>query len=251
MSGITKIEWSDRVWNPVTGCTKVSPGCKNCYAETIAHRFWGARKFTDVRCHQDRLDEPLHWKKPARVFVNSMSDLFHEDVPDSFLAAVFHTMAQASWHTFQVLTKRPERMREWLSRTVAPRPQTNIWLGVSVENQETANDRIPILLRTPAAVRFLSIEPLLEPVHLEYEWLGKTLSHLNAVIDWVIVGGESGPKARHFDVDWARSIRDECRAANVAYFLKQLGSGRGLNDRNAADPSEWPVDLQDCREFPR
>lgn len=198
----TAIEWTDRVWNPVTGCTKVSQGCKHCYAETVANRFWATqypdfarkehpsnwqvmngddrrpRRFTDVLCHPERLQEPLSWRKPSRVFVNSMSDLFHEDVPDDFIARVFDTMALAPKHTFQILTKRPARMLAVVP-TLAARhtaqdgsgwPLANVWLGVSTENQETANERIQLLLQTPAAVRFVSAEPLLEEVDIS-EWL--------------------------------------------------------------------------------
>ena len=192
----TNIEWADRVWNPVTGCTKVSPGCKHCYAEGVAHRFWAtqypaveietggpagtmsrARKFTDVMTHPDRLLEPLSWRKPARVFVNSMSDLFHEDVPDDFIDAVWGTMAKCPQHTFQILTKRADRMKAYFDKVVADGralfgegryvPRSNVWLGVSVEDQQRADERIPLLLQTPAAVRFISAEPLLGPVLLD------------------------------------------------------------------------------------
>lgn len=220
----TKIEWTDRVWNPVTGCTKVSAGCKNCYAEGVAHRFWGDRKFTDVRTHADRLDEPLRWRKPLRVFVNSMSDLFHDDVPDDFLRRVFASMAIVPECTFQVLTKRPERMRQFvaennaesclvaadegrargafaveprlsfhararLESTVVPRPSwplPNVWLGVSVEDQRAAEERIPVLLRTPAAVRFLSCEPLLGPVDLNRRLYHSKRLHLRACVEGML-----------------------------------------------------------------
>ncbi len=161
--GKTKIEWCDEVWNPVTGCTKVSEGCRNCYAERIAKRFWGERPFSAVQCHADRLDAPLHWRKPHRVFVNSMSDLFHPDVPDRFIGWVFSRMGMAKNHTFMSLTKRPERMKDFLRGLPALK---NVWLGVSVENQQTADERIPLLLETPAAVRFVSIEPMLGPVDI-------------------------------------------------------------------------------------
>ena len=190
MMASSKIEWTDETWNPVSGCEKVSEGCRNCYAETIAHRFWGDRPFTEVRCHPERLDAPVHWKKPRRVFVNSMSDLFHEDVPDEFIDKVFAVMALTPQHTYQVLTKRPERMRlycsgtdrpskvakaidvleqarniiecrQWVVETALTWPLPNCWKGVSIEDQHTADKRIPILLRTPAAVRWISAEPLL------------------------------------------------------------------------------------------
>jgi protein gp37 len=244
----TKIEWTDRVWNPVTGCTKVSQGCRNCYAETIANHFWSRqyppnpdgspRKFTDVRIHPGRIDEPLKWKKSARVFVNSMSDLFHPEVPLELIVMVWQTMARAHWHTFQILTKRPQRMLEftrWIAGpddiSVAKWPR-NVWLGVSVENQQGADERIPLLLQTPAAVRFVSCEPLLGPVDLE-PYLQYPPLHENYKLtlgtnewrglDWVIVGGESGPNARPMHPDWARSIRDQCQAAGVPFFFKQHG----------------------------
>jgi len=208
MASSTSIEWTNKTWNPVTGCTKVSPGCKHCYAETVAERFWkkqypGRAGFTEVRCHPERLDEPLRWRKPSRIFVNSMSDLFHEKIPNEFIAAVCGVMAAAPRHTFQVLTKRPARMLAWFGWMrsvgttiferdraaaldaavrygVAPErindgtdgtsawPLPNLHIGTSIENQETADERIPFLLQTPAAVRFVSVEPLLGPVSLRW-----------------------------------------------------------------------------------
>lgn len=244
----TTIEWADEVWNPVTGCTKVSEGCRNCYAERVAGRFWGERKFTDVRVHPERLKDPLHWKKPRRVFVNSMSDLFHPDVPIDFIANVFVVMALARQHTFKVLTKRPCRM--WLTLTgeefaheyhdcmdvLSERsingvfePSRNVWLGVSVETQKDADSRLSILLHTPAAVRFVSCEPLLGPVRLG-EWLPSydPTQHYarpehDGKLDWVIAGGESGPGARPCHPDWVRGLRDACLASNVPFFFKQWG----------------------------
>jgi protein gp37 len=233
----TDIEWTatknidgtitkGKVWNPVTGCTKVSQGCKNCYAEVLAKRFWGERKFTDVQCHPERLEQPLHWRKPSRVFVNSMSDLFHPDVPDEFIYSVWNIISQSPQHTYQILTKRPERMFRRLSNLGF---RENVWIGVSVEDQATADDRIPLLLQTPAAVRFVSCEPLLGPVDLS-EWLFPDETHPSHGIltgdpqlDWVIVGGESGPHARPMHPDWARSLRDQCQAAGVPFFFKQWG----------------------------
>jgi protein gp37 len=348
------IEWTDATWNPVTGCTKVSPGCAHCYAETFAKRGLGrfakaplsSREFTDVRCHEDAIEQPLHWRKPRRIFVNSMSDLFHEDVPDAFIDRVFAVMALAPWHTFQILTKRAERMREycsaltfervrvWMNRaadgdeltmptaaggfvlnfkenltTIArrtkksiyrfdplamptitpPPPFPNVWLGVSVENQHFADERIPLLLRTPAAVRFISAEPLLGPINLrgwgnpgwvcgrchefqsnDHEACRKCgaenpFNDSIGRLDWVIVGGESGPGARPFDLAWGRSIIEQCKAAGVPVFVKQLGAkpfgsclpnGCGLEPHSmkfkhskAGDPNEWPDDLH-VREFP-
>lgn len=369
MSAKTSIEWTDRTWNPVTGCSKVSPGCAHCYAESIANRLWPTtyrpvladgsgktldtistshhedylanglarpRRFEDVWTHPDRLLEPLAWRKPARVFVNSMSDLFHEGVPDEFICRVFTVMRKAERHTFQVLTKRADRMRSFMSRFAwrtptteedragvrgmvgyvlseplpkwhiqqPVRPLPNVWLGVSVENQRYADERIPLLLATQAAVRFISAEPLLGPVNLteiavpdqysgKYAGHGHTFNALQreddltlfnapAHLDLVIVGGESGPEARPFDVAWARSIVAQCRAAGVAAFVKQLGAtpfvvcsscngkgssdvrsdnycGRciglhretffGVRDRKGGDMSEWPADLQ-VRQLP-
>lgn len=252
----TKIEWADRSWNPVTGCEKVSAGCAHCYAEGIAKRFWKDRKFTDVRIHPERLRDPLHWRKPARVFVNSMSDLFHDFVYDynsSFIDEIFAVAAACPQHTFMILTKRSKIMKnyfnhprrtmyvesalEWLyegrihmmPEMVWPLP--NVWLGVSVEDQRAAEERISDLLETPAAIRFVSCEPLLGPVYLDEipEVLLSVTKRKDAYLvdrgklDWVIVGGESGPKARPMHPDWVRGIRDQCLAGNVPFFFKQWG----------------------------
>jgi protein gp37 len=345
MSANSSIEWTDTTWNPVRGCSVISPGCVNCYAMKQAHRFSGPGKAYEgltkltkagpqwtgvVRTVEDVLLEPLSWRKPRRVFVNSMSDLFHEDVPDAFIDKVFAVMALAHWHTYQVLTKRPERMREYLvSRTDTtfggptrdvyqsayyvseddqavnrvldrPWPLPNVWLGVSVENQQYADERVPLLLQTPAAVRFISAEPLLGRVDLEHvpipapgadfyglrgvaqpltekdsepdDW--KYWTRREAKLDWVIVGGESGPSARPCRVQWMRDVVAQCRSAGVPVFVKQLGAqpegdprpperidpvtgARTLTvmqvlevcDRKGGDPSEWPEDLR-VREFP-
>lgn len=248
------IEWTDRVWNPVTGCTKVSSGCKNCYAERFAGRAmgqWKGRDFGDVRMHPERLRLPLDWKNPQKIFVNSMSDLFHEHVPFEFIDEVFEVMRQAHWHTFQVLTKRPGRALaffawrkqnsvrieggRWLINDATP---SNVWLGCSVENQKTAFERILYLLQCPAAVRFVSVEPLLSAVDLEAVkfvaapgFFGDALQWHHRPngagkwpgIDWVICGGESGPGARPMHPDWARSLRDQCQNAGVPFFFKQWG----------------------------
>lgn len=243
----TTIEWADEVWNPVTGCSKVSQGCKNCYAERIAERFWGERKFTDVQLHPERLESPRRWKKPRRVFVNSMSDLFHEKLDMQQILVVFYRMALYDRHTFIVLTKRPQRMIEffefWKEHIIrmkeagyayfAP-PLRNVWLGVSVENQ-SADERIQLLLQTPAAVRFVSVEPMLEDIYL-MDWLKPDYASIQnqaewgpvdpndsryRSIDWVICGCESGPGARPFSMDWARGLRDQCQAAGVPFFFKQ------------------------------
>jgi len=208
------IEWTESTWNPVTGCSKVSPGCAHCYAETFAERFRGIPNHPyeqgfDLKLWPDRLDLPLKWKRPRLIFVNSMSDLFHEQVPVDFIKAVFDTMVAAHRHTFQVLTKRSQRARALAEQLPWPR---NIWLGVSVENQYWTS-RVAHLARVPAAVRFLSCEPLLG--ELDLKLMG---------IDWVIVGGESGHRARPMQADWARRVRDQCLQAGVPFFFKQWGA---------------------------
>lgn len=286
MADKTGIEWTDATWNPTTGCVKVSSGCKHCYAERDWARLvhlpaYVGRSFTDVACHPDRLDQPLRWQKPRMIFVNSMSDLFHPDVPDEFIDSVFGVMWACLWgrneqsgHVFQVLTKRADRMRgyllqdrreHWAHAAVhygggidpdgifdqvmeAEGPHPRVWLGVSVEDQATADERIPMLLETPAAVRWLSMEPLLGPVDLteiqvppEHDKLnhsGFYPSRFNALtieyddkhyhqpasaVDWVVVGGESGPKARPMHPQWARSLRDQCAIAGVPFLFKQWG----------------------------
>lgn len=271
----TKIEWTNKTWSPITGCSKVSPGCAHCYAETLSLRYGYSKlpwlpKNADqnVFLHPERLEAPLKWRKPAMIFVNSMSDLFHENVPDEFIFDVFCIMEKASHHTFQVLTKRPERMAELVARfnrsnllQTVPRSGVvsvgvlpNVWLGVSVENQYWANMRIPLLLATPAQVRFLSCEPLLGPVDLggyivccpscDQTHLGNCDSPREWPLHWVIVGGESaGPKRRYMKPEWARSIRDQCITAGVPFFFKQssaprAGQGRELDGRLW---EQWPV----------
>lgn len=334
------IGWCDCTWNPLRGCSRVSEGCRNCYAERTAIRqkagaYVGLVRSTDagprwtglVRFVEEELRAPLSWRRPRRVFVNSMSDLFHEAVEELWLDRIFAVMALSRRHTFQVLTKRPERMRDYVT-TIGQRPNAdrleaaartlgftfayegrlllewplpNVWLGVSVENQTTADARVPILLRTPAAVRFVSYEPALEAVdfacHVRHT---ATAGHcvdidggwkhepgqcpgaiLNcpgrcctAVLDWLIVGGESGPRARPFNLEWARFSLEQCRAAGVPVYVKQLGArpfhervlyGQGpwgpakedvleepleLRDRDGRDPAEWPEALR-VREFPK
>lgn len=243
----TKIEWTDEVWNPITGCTKVSAGCANCYAAALANRFWGARKFTDVRIHPERLQKPMSWLKPRRVFVNSMSDLFHEDVSDEAITGIFAVMAAARerGHQFQILTKRAARMHDYISEMVerfGPMP-SNVWLGVSAENQACATARIPLLLETPAPLRFVSFEPLLGPVELAPGW---TIDkYVGPRLDWVIVGGESGPDARPMGVEWAELVVTDCQAAGIPVFVKQLGGYPDKRDR----PADWPEHLR-VREYP-
>jgi protein gp37 len=310
MSDKSAIQWTEATWNPVTGCTKVSPGCAHCYIErTPAFRMAG-RKFvrgaTDIRLHPDRLDQPLRWKRPRMIFVNSLSDVFHEDVPDEFLDRMFAVMALARRHTFQVLTKRPERMLTYLSsltwerliectnqnseggshrsgaynlgsidgrsmksrfvagektafRALSKPPLPNVWLGVTVENQRFADERIPLLLKTPAALRFLSCEPLLSALDLSKLGLAPPPS-----IDWVITGGESGGPADRRLVDgpfsfeslrmsekvtrylpkvtgqaWVTSLRDQCVAAGVPFFFKQWGGPRPTSGGRRLEGREW------------
>lgn len=212
----TKIEWTERTWNPVTGCTKISPGCKHCYAETMAKRLqaMGAPGYENgfaLTLHPHRLRQPLSVRKPCMWFVNSMSDLFHENVPDSFIDKVMDVMEHADWHVFQVLTKRAERMADYFSSRSCP---PNVWLGVSVEDRRYGVPRIDALRRIDAPVRFLSCEPLLENLGL-----------LNLEgIHWVIVGGESGPKARPMHPEWVDSIRRQAKSSGAAFFFKQWGS---------------------------
>ena len=322
---ITPIEWTDETWNPVRGCSRVSEGCRNCYAERQAARnFPGLRSPTTgeafavlngdgphwtgkVELIESKLTEPLHWKKPRRVFVNSMSDLFYENLPDEAIDRVFALMALCPQHTFQVLTKRPERMREWTTDPLTPNrvrrqgvdiliernikvgfswPLPNVWEGVSVEDQATADARIPLLLQTPAALRFVSYEPALAGLDFRrflrcaHGFSGRCAqceanarwnraggypdlaAECRSGLDWVIVGGESGPQARPFDLEWARETIRQCKAAGVSVFVKQLGAHPvasktnclrthyPLVDSKGGNWDEWPVDLR-IREFPR
>lgn len=313
----TKIEWTDRTWNPTRGCSRVSEGCRHCYAEQIAGRFTkhalqdgeqdagvfagfavmksdGAHWTGKVELIPDKLEEPLHWRKPCRVFVNSMSDLFHEALPDEAIDRVFAVMALCPEHTFQVLTKRPERMLNYCSALETRRrvgilsfqmaqglpiprngrplphefrpssteefpqlwsiwPLPNVWLGVSVEDQNTADERIPLLLQTPAAVRFVSYEPALGPVDFV-----PFLCPMPESVNWLIIGGESGPHARPFDIQWARDVIAQCKAAGVACFVKQLGRNPvtdgtfyalDIDKGHGGEMLEWPADLR-VREFP-
>ncbi len=267
----TKIQWAETVWNPTIGCTRVSEGCRNCYAERMAVRLvaMGRREYENtltsagrwngnVKLVEERLSQPLSWKKPRRVFVDSMSDLFHPDVPVDYIANVWAIMRMAEQHIYMILTKRPERMYQVLTSAEFEReyrecvdiltehtftggvlPLANIWLGVSVEHQAAADERIPLLMDTPAAVRFVSAEPLLGPVDLNdlhcgdwqwdamrgYHWKMDHSDHQAGTVklNWVICGGESGPNARPMHPDWARSLRDQCQDAGVPYFFKQWG----------------------------
>lgn len=302
---VTSIQWADVTWNPVRGCARVSPGCENCYAERQAHRFsgrdqpyegltvvgkQGPRWAGRARLEPSMLHAPFAWRKPRRIFVNSMSDLFHEDIADDDIAAIFGVMAWSPQHTFQLLTKRPERMQRLLSKWTiddcwwatmkyeAPRiqdhsarrrkreapknpcvggdawPLPNVWVGVSVEDQERAEERIPLLQQTPAAKRWLSMEPLLEEVDLSWRLLDR--------LAWVVIGGESGHGARPCDLAWIRSVLRSCATYDLPCFVKQLGSrpldwatpldrfALSLTDRKGGDMAEWPSELR-IREFPR
>lgn len=226
----SSIEWTDATWNPVTGCTKISPGCKNCYAHRMAKRLHAMgqpryRNNFNLTIHKDLLTQPLRWTQPRRIFVNSMSDLFHPDVDNKFIRSVFDVMGKASWHTFQILTKRSDRLLK-LANTLPW--HKNIWMGVSVEDREYVY-RIRHLQRVPASVRFLSVEPLLGPI-----------SRLPLTgIDWVIVGGESGPKCRQMELQWVRQIRDRCIAYDVPFFFKQWGGTRKKAMGRILDGRTW------------
>lgn len=263
----SKIEWCDKTWNPVTGCTKVSQGCKHCYAERLAGRFWGSeRKFTDVRTHPERLKEPLSWKKPAIIFTVSMGDLFHTDVPVEYIQQVFSIMEQAAWHTFMVLTKRPDRLLALTRFAGSEAPAlivpSNVWLGTSVEDQDTANKRVLHLLQSPARRHFVSYEPALGPVDFrnirpvgyarrQTDALRGVTAYENSgpgavfndlpKLDLVILGFESGPGARlpkdQFAI--ARTTRDQCAAANVSFFLKQMWIDGRLVKMPALDGQTW------------
>lgn len=304
MADQTHIEWTDATWNPITGCTLVSDGCKHCYAATLAAtrlkhhpsraglarlNAAGEAKFTgEVRFNEQWLDQPLRWRKPRMIFVCAHGDLFHENVGNTWIDRVFAVMALTPQHTFQVLTKRPDRMRRYLQRIMrdggwlnvasaagkmcgddayadviqSSCPLPNVWLGVSVENQEAADQRIPDLLQTPAAVRFVSAEPLLGPVDLKFylhevgigvdlskDAGGGSFKWDTPPLDWVIVGGESGRNARPMHPDWARSLRDQCVAADVSFFFKQWGewfpygemdaTGRWNTTQRGKTPGFW------------
>lgn len=301
MSDNTRISWTDATWNPLRGCTRISPGCQNCYAERMCSRGLpnlkspttgddfavktpsGPRWTGKVELIESALEIPMRWRKPRKIFPCSMSDLFHESVPDEWIDRILARMAGCRWHTFQVLTKRASRQRDYFARfkpdgqgwvtpggvagpeslcpiDAARWPIPNVWLGVSVEDQQRADERIPHLLSTPAAVRWVSVEPMLGPVDLT-RWLrvgpnfAETCSQYRerATLDWVIVGGESGSNARLFDVAAGRALFDQCQAAGVATFWKQFGSrpavgnligkdapALGFRDRAGADPAEWP-----------
>jgi protein gp37 len=234
MANATAIEWTDATWNPVTGCTKISSGCDHCYAERFSERFRGTRGHPfeagfDLTLRPERLDQPLHWRQPRMIFVNSMSDLFHKEIPREFIGQVFDTMEHADWHIFQVLTKRSSLMRDFLRRRYGRnRGPRHIWFGVSVEDG-SKKSRIRHLQEAPAGIRFLSIEPLIGRMG-RFDLTG---------IDWVIVGGESGPGARPMMPEWVREVRDQCLANNVAFFFKQWGGLRPKSGGRELDEEEW------------
>jgi len=259
VSDRTRIEWTSATWNPTTGCDRVSSGCDHCYALTLAKRLKAAgnRRYQvdgdprrsgpgfGLTLHWDKIEQPLKWRDPRLVFVDSMSDLFHAKVPIEFIERVFGVMADASQHRFQILTKRPGRMASVLRR-ICPDPIPNVWLGTSVENQDWAEIRIPKLFETPAAVRFLSCEPLLGPVNIK-PWLAPEdpgdagTPHFNESrgIDWVIVGGESGPYFRAIDPEWPRALRDQCQSAAVPFFFKQWGGRTPKAGGRLLDGEVW------------
>jgi protein gp37 len=234
MANATNIEWTDATWNPVTGCTKISAGCDHCYAQRFSERFRGtpAHPFEtgfDLTLRPERLDQPLHWQTPRMIFVNSMSDLFHKEIPREFIARVFDTMERAHWHTFQVLTKRSPLMRDFLrKRYGAEGGPAHMWFGVSVEDG-TKVSRIRHLQKAPAGMRFLSIEPL----------IGRMGTLDLRGIDWVIVGGESGPGARPMRPEWVREVREQCIAQGAAFFFKQWGGLRPKSGGRELDGREW------------
>ena len=294
MSGKTKIEWTEATWNCITGCTKVSQGCRFCYAEREWPRLaaprakpniYTGRDFTDVKCHPEKLVIPWRWAKPRRIFVNSMSDLFHESVPFEFIASVFAIMGVTTRHTYQVLTKRPERMLEffrWVHEEFGSQefladerifkhfpkdipwesmnstghgydncgplyPYKNVWLGVSCEDQATADERIPLLLPTPAAVRWVSAEPLLGPINLrciapfdDFHTDALDTPDPSRKLQWIVAGGESGPQARPMHPEWVRSIRDQCQAAGALFFFKQWGEWEIASAKNGHHGSVMP-----------
>jgi protein gp37 len=230
MSEHSEIEWTDATWNPIRGCTKVSPGCAHCYAETFAERFRGGpghpyERGFDLRLVPVKLAEPLRWSKPRMVFVNSMSDLFHEDVPDDYVAEIFDVIVRAEQHTFQVLTKRHERMVDLAPQLPWP---SNVWMGVTIENRRFVH-RADALREVPAAVRFISAEPLLGPLE------GLDLDGVH----WLIVGGESGARHRRIDPAWAIELRDRCQAEDVAFFFKQWGGHRPKSRGRELDGRTW------------
>ena len=234
MADGSAIEWTHSTWNPVTGCTKVSAGCDNCYAERFSERFRGVAGHPfesgfDLTLRPERIDQPKRWRRPRMIFVNSMSDLFHKEIPDAFVSRVFDTMETAHWHVYQILTKRSSLMREFINRRYRDRPAPpHIWLGVSIESSSVMS-RLRHLKQNRAAVHFVSFEPLLGPV-----------GTLNlSGIHWAIAGGESGPRARPVDISWLRELRDQCVTQSVAFFFKQWGGRTPKSGGNSLDGRQW------------
>jgi protein gp37 len=230
MADNSAIEWTEATWNPVTGCDRISPGCAHCYARTFAERWRGVpghayEQGFDMRLWPERIDQPLRWKRPRQIFVNSMSDLFHPDVPDEFIAEVFATMVEADWHVFQILTKRPERLVELADELPWP---PHVWMGVSIENRRFVH-RADLLREVPAAVRFISAEPLLGALE------GLDLSDIH----WLIAGGESGPGHRPIREEWVLDLRDRCEDEDVAFFFKQWGGFRPKSNGRLLEDREW------------
>jgi protein gp37 len=256
---MSKIEWTDETWNPISGCTPISEGCEHCYAERMASRLahipgsgYDAENPFAVTLHLKRQFQPSKWKKPRRVFVCSMGDLFHDDVPFSWITDIWHLMERCPQHTFQILTKRPERMREFLvgmsgAGYEAP-PLPNVWLGVTAENQQRFDERIPILLDIPAALRFVSVEPMLGPIEFSdvthrSDWVKRWGKPAFDGIHWVICGADTGPGARKMIGAWAWSLRDQCAGAGVPFFFKKWGTWHPFATDGSIDGQEW-------RQFP-
>ena len=241
----TKIEWTDKSWNTCTGCQPISPGCANCYAKVFAERWRGVpnHPFTngfDFELREHRLEDPLHWRKPSMIFVGSMTDLFYEKVPDDHIAKVFDTMTRASHHTFQVLTKRADRLLDWVDKHLHEIPP-HIWIGVTVENQDYVS-RIEKLINVPAETRFVSFEPLLGEVIVP--------DHLMKQIQWAIVGGETGPRARRMHESWAIGLRDQCQRNGVPYFFKHMGMFNAAGKRVGKKRAGNLLDGQEWLEYP-
>lgn len=271
---MTKIDWCNRVWNPITGCSPVSEGCRNCYAQRMANRLKGRYGYPKddpfrVTFHPERLEEPLHWKKPSKIFVCSMGDLFHEDVDSYWHVKIMQIIRKCPYHIFLFLTKRPEKMKDILFHWFVPNIP-NLWLGVSVEDQSTADKRIPILLQIPAAKRFVSCEPLLNSIDIKSYlpgtvWGGfrENPSTVKIIlgIDWLIVGGETGPGARPLNPDWIRSLRDQCQTVGMPFFFKNWGSNSFEMCPDYHKRRNWPdhkiklrghfLDGEKYREFPK
>jgi protein gp37 len=251
----TQIEWAERVWNPVRGCTKISQGCKRCYAERWHHRFSAGKKFSEIQLLPEKLNEPTRLRKPARIFVNSMSDLFHEQVPDAFIASAFEIMLAARQHNYIVLTKRAERLRNWAAEFSADRSAVpaHIWIGVSIEDQATADERVPLLLDAPVSTRIISAEPLLGPINAPWllpGWHDGPNGVATPGIDWLIVGGESGPGARPMHADWVRRLHEQATAAGTPFFFKQWGEHNELGERVGKANSGRTLAGREWSEYP-